>query len=270
MLPGLFLCVENRTVTQTAMDAVSSDDGTPHLLADRDVHRAATDLELADPLDTLRWAVERFGDRLTFATGFGPEGCVLIDLIGRHRLPIDIFTLDTGLLFPETRDLWKALERRYGFTIRGVRPRQTVEEQATAHGDQLWEHAPDRCCKLRKVFPLRAELARVDAWITAIRREQTPGRAGARVTEHDDKFGIVKVNPLVRWVKDDVWSYLHTHEVPYNPLHDLGFPSIGCLPCTTAVQAGEDERAGRWRGNPKTECGLHGPAVPTPGALARA
>jgi len=224
-----------------------------------DIHLAALELDRADPIDTLAWAVGRFGRRLTFATGFGPEGCVLIDLIGRHALPIDVFTLDTELLFPETRELWTNLEDRYGLRIRGVQPQQTVAEQAATHGDRLWERAPDRCCQLRKVFPLRTELAKVDAWITAIRRDQTAERAGARVVERDARFGIVKVNPLVRWTRSDVWSYLRAHDVPYNQRHDRGFPSIGCLPCTSATRVGEGDRAGRWRGSDKTECGLHGP-----------
>ncbi len=219
-------------------------------------------LETAEPVEVLRWAVERYSPRLTFATGFGPEGCVLIDLIGRHNLPIDLFTLDTGLLFPETRELWTKLENRYGVTIRGVSPVQTVNEQAATHGDKLWERLPDRCCTLRKVFPLRAELSKVDAWVTALRREQTRERADAAIVEWDEKFEIAKINPLVRWTKSDVWAHLKAHDVPYNRLHDKGYPSIGCTHCTTAVHNGEDDRAGRWRGTVKTECGLHGPAGP--------
>ena len=220
------------------------------------------DLEHASPLETLTWASERYGRRLTFATAFGPEGCVVVDLIGRHNLPIDVFTVDTGFLFEEARSLWQRLQDRYGLTIRGVEPTLSVGEQASAHGDKLWERAPDRCCHIRKIVPLREELSRVDAWITGIRREQTPARANARVVDWDDNFGIVKVNPLVRWTKQDVWNHLLTHEVPYNPLHDRGYPSIGCTHCTTAIALGEDERAGRWRGTAKTECGLHGPSVP--------
>ena len=220
-------------------------------------------LDTATPLEILRWALEQFGPRVTFATGFGAEGCVLVDLIGRHRLPIDIFTLDTGLLFPETYDLWRRLEDRYALTIRGVRPERTVDEQAETHGPELWARHPDRCCEMRKVSPLVAELSRFDAWVTAIRRDQTAWRADALAVEWDQKFGLGKVNPLVRWTKQEVWSHLLEHDVPYNPLHDVGYPSIGCVHCTSVVTAGEDERAGRWRGAPKTECGLHA----TTGAL---
>jgi phosphoadenosine phosphosulfate reductase len=207
--------------------------------------------------DVLAWSAERFAPRITMATGFGVEGCIIIDLIARHDLPIDLFTLDTGLLFPETYSLWKTLERHYGVTIRAVRAAQTVEEQARALGPALWEREPELCCTRRKVTPLAATLAGFDAWITAIRREQTSARAGARAVEWDDQFALVKVNPLIRWSRDEVWSYVQRQGVPYNPLHDRGYPSIGCKPCTSAVGTGEDERAGRWRGLDKTECGLH-------------
>ena len=221
-------------------------------------------LETATPLKILQWAVDQFGSRLTFATGFGAEGCVVVDLIGRHRLPVDIFTLDTGLLFPETYDLWRRLEARYALTIRGVCPELTVDEQAAAHGPLLWTRHADRCCEMRKVSPLVTELSRFDAWITAIRRDQTASRANALAVEWDPKFGLGKVNPLVGWTKKEVWSHLLQNDVPYNPLHDRGYPSIGCLPCTSAVAAGEDDRAGRWRDAPKTECGLHAPMVAAP------
>jgi phosphoadenylyl-sulfate reductase (thioredoxin) len=217
----------------------------------------AAALEGRSPLEILQWAAGRYAPRLTFATGFGVEGCVIIDLIGRHQLPIDLFTLDTGVLFPETYELWRRLEARYGVTIRGVRPAQTIDEQSTTHGPALWERDSDRCCDLRKVRPLRAALGGFDAWITAIRRDQTAERATAQIVEPDQKFGLVKVNPLVAWSHKDVWRHVFAHDVPYNPLHDQGFPSIGCQPCTSAVADGEDPRAGRWRGSAKKECGLH-------------
>ena len=229
-----------------------------------DLTDAGRALDTATPLEILRWATDQFGSRLTFATGFGAEGCVVIDLIGRHRLPIDIFTLDTGLLFPETYNLWRRLEERYGLRIRGVRPELTVDEQAATHGPELWARHADRCCEMRKVSPLVAELSGFDAWITAIRRDQTASRADALAVEWDTKFGLGKVNPLVGWTKNEVWSHLLRNDVPYNPLHDHGYPSIGCLHCTSTVAAGEDDRAGRWRGAAKTECGLHAPMVAAP------
>jgi phosphoadenylyl-sulfate reductase (thioredoxin) len=213
-----------------------------------DVEAAARALESEAPVEILRWASKHI-PRLAFATGFGAEGCVIVDLIAREQLPIDIFTLDTGVLFPETYALWKALEAKYGITIRGVAPVQSI--------DKLWETDSDRCCDLRKVQPLRAALAGYGGWITAIRRDQTPDRANAGVVEADPKFGLIKVNPLVRFTNDDVWGHLYAHDVPTNPLHQQGYPSIGCQPCTSPIVPGENLRAGRWRGAQKTECGLH-------------
>ncbi|MBA3465743.1 MAG: phosphoadenylyl-sulfate reductase [Deltaproteobacteria bacterium] len=222
-----------------------------------DVPAAAHELEGKGAVEILGWASQNLGPKLTFATGFGAEGCVIIDLIAKANLPIDLFTLDTGVLFPETYALWRALETKYGVTIRAVRPEQTIEQQAQAHGPTLWERDPDRCCDLRKVKPLRTALAGFDAWITAIRREQTAERATAKVVEHDKKFGLIKVNPLVAWSHDDVWAHIYANDVPFNELHDRGYPSIGCQPCTSAVALGEDARSGRWRGSSKKECGLH-------------
>jgi phosphoadenosine phosphosulfate reductase len=132
-----------------------------------------------------------------------------------------------------------------------------VEEQARTHGDRLWEREPDRCCALRKIEPLQQALAGFDAWITAIRRDQTADRADAAVLEQDRRFGLAKVNPLVAWTSADVAAYVRENDVPVSPLHQQGYPSIGCLPCTSRVLPGEDPRAGRWRGRVKTECGLH-------------
>ena len=221
-----------------------------------EVTSAAQELETASAVEILRWA-SRYIPKLTFATGFGAEGCVIIDLVAREKLPIDLFTLDTGVLFPETYELWKQLEAKYGITIRGVRPGQSIPEQALVHGPALWERDPDRCCELRKVLPLRHELSKFDAWITAIRRDQTAQRAYARVVERDTKFGLLKINPLVTWTHDAVWAHIYANDVPFNALHDRGFPSIGCQPCTSAVAPGEDPRSGRWKGKAKKECGLH-------------
>jgi len=222
-----------------------------------EIDAAAGTLEGRSPADVLAWAAGRFAPRITFATAFGAEGCVLVDLIARHHLPIDVFTLDTGLLFPETYALWRRLEERYGLTIRAVHPELSVEGQAGVYGAVLWERAPDRCCEIRKVAPLRRALSGFDAWITSIRRDQTSDRSVARVAEWDLRFGLGKVNPLAGWTSEDVERYVRVHRVPVNPLHARGYPSIGCMPCTTAVAPGEGPRAGRWRGRGKTECGLH-------------
>jgi len=226
-------------------------------MSELDLTRSAAELEGRSPFEILRWAADRFAPRITFGTGFGAEGCVLIDLIGRHHLPIDLFTLDTGLLFRETYDLWRRLESHYGIIIRAVRPRLSVDEQAARHGPRLWERDPDRCCVLRKVLPLSEALSGFDAWISAIRRDQTPDRARSQVVERDARTGLIKVNPLATWTQQAVWAYVRAHDVPYNPLHDQGYASIGCWPCTSPVLPGEDPRAGRWRGRAKTECGLH-------------
>jgi phosphoadenylyl-sulfate reductase (thioredoxin) len=209
------------------------------------------------PEEVLAWAATNAGPRVAFATGFGAEGCVIIDLIARAHLPIDVFTLDTGLLFPETYALWKALEARYRIAIRAVVPARTVEQQAEDDGPALWSREPDRCCDQRKVAPLRVELAGCSAWVTAIRRDQTPERATAQLVEPDPKFGLVKINPLVTWTHDDVWGHLYAHDVPFNPLHEQGYPSIGCQPCTSQIVPGEHLRAGRWRDASKRECGIH-------------
>ena len=235
------------------------------MISDIELRSAARSLEGQQPADILRWAADHLG-RITFATGFGAEGCVVIDLIARHHLPIDLFTLDTGLLFPETYALWQQLEAKYGITIRAVKPARDLEQQAATHGPALWQRDPDACCQMRKVQPLREALRGFDAWITAIRRDQTPERATAQVVEHDRKFELVKINPLVTWTHDEVWGYLYAHDVPFNPLHERGYPSIGCEPCTSAIVPGENLRAGRWRGAAKKECGLHVPLLAKEGS----
>ena len=222
------------------------------------IKQAAQDLESHSAEDILKWSAAQFpGGRLTFATSLGIEDCVMTDLIARQSLPIELFTLDTQLLFPETYTLWEQMQERYGVTIRAVRPKHSVDEQAAIEGPALWEREPDRCCELRKMEPLRTTLSGYDAWITAIRRDQTPDRANAPVVAWDGRFGLVKINPLVRWTSADVRAYVTEHQVPYNPLHDRNYPSIGCVPCTSPVMPGEDPRSGRWRGKEKTECGLH-------------
>jgi phosphoadenosine phosphosulfate reductase len=222
-----------------------------------DIKQAAATLETESAQEIVTWAAGQFPGRLTFASSLGIEDCVVLDMISRQSRPVHVFTLDTELLFPETYELWRQLESKYRIAIEAVRPQQTVAQQAASEGAELWLREPDRCCDLRKMQPLRATLAKYDAWITGIRRDQTPERANAPVVGWDGRFGLIKVNPLVRWTSDDVRRYVAEHEVPYNPLHDYDYPSIGCVPCTSPVRAGEDPRSGRWRGSEKTECGLH-------------
>lgn len=210
-------------------------------------------LEGRPPDEILGALAPRFPRWIALACSFGPEDCLLVDVIARAGLGVEVFTLDTGFLFPETYALWKRLEERYRLTIRAVRP----EPQPVPGPIHPWERDPDGCCDARKVRPLRAALAELGAWATGIRRDQTPERAGARVVEWDARFGLVKVNPLAAWRSEEVWDYLRRFAVPTNPLHARGYPSIGCAPCTSPVKLGEDPRAGRWRGREKTECGLH-------------
>lgn len=213
--------------------------------------------EGASPEAVLYWAAGEFGDEVALATGFGVEGCVLIDMLARVAPRMRVFYLDTDLLFPETYQLAARLRARYGVRFERRTPSLSLAAQAKGYGERLWERDPEECCRLRKVEPLRETLSGLRAWVTAIRREQTPARAGSGVVERDAKFGLVKLNPLAGWSARDVWRYVFERDVPYNPLHDLRYASVGCVPCTTPVRLGEDPRAGRWRGSPKTECGLH-------------
>ena len=209
------------------------------------------------PQAILRWAVEQFHPRLTMATAFGAEGCCLIHMLAEIEPGVRIFNLETGYQFPETLELRERIKDRYGIAVEFVRPKLTVAEYEEEHGGPLYRIRPDQCCFDRKILPLRRAIVGYDAWISAIRADQTAHRAAAGVVQWDPKFGLVKVNPLLGWTKREVWAFIMEHDVPYNPLHDRGYPSIGCWPCTQAVADGADERAGRWAGTAKKECGLH-------------
>jgi phosphoadenosine phosphosulfate reductase len=231
-------------------------------MATTDGGRAEID-ELADRLepmsaeDVLRLAVDRYAPRIVLTCSWQKQSSILVHMLSDIAPETRIVELDTGLLFPETYDTRARLIERYGLHLERVLPEQTVAEQAAAHGPRLWEREPDRCCALRKVAPLERALDGMDAWITGIRRSQSATRAGARKLQVDPRRGVVKVQPLVDWSDDDCWRFIMRHRIPYNPLHDMGYPSVGCVPCTRPVTAGEDERAGRWAGTGKTECGLH-------------
>jgi phosphoadenosine phosphosulfate reductase len=222
-----------------------------------DLDGAASAFEGAPPERSLAWATRRWPGRVVLATGFGAEGCVLVDLVGRLGLPVRVFTLDTDYLFPETLDLWRRLEERYGLVIEAVRPAPVADQANVLNGGPLHATDPDRCCFLRKVEPLQRFLSEQSAWATAIRRDQSLDRRNARVVERDVRFGLVKLNPLAGWSHGDVWEQVRRFDVPTNPLHERGYVSIGCAPCTSPVAEGEDPRAGRWRDREKTECGLH-------------
>ena len=214
-------------------------------------------LDGQSPQKILRWAVAEFFPKLTMATAFGPEGNCIIHMLAEIEPRVRIFNLDTGYQFQETLDLRERIKERYGIEVEYVRPEMTVHEYEEEHGGPLYTHRSDQCCYDRKVLPLRGAVAGYKAWISAIRKDQTDDRAKADVVQWDPKFNLVKINPLLYWTKGDVWKFIMDHDVPYNPLHDQGYPSIGCWPCTRAVAAGEDERAGRWAGSMKKECGLH-------------
>ena len=226
-------------------------------VTDQELGLISSEFENAPSEEVLRWALAEFGSDVALATGFGAEGCVLIDMVARITNGARIFYLDTDLLFPETYALCSQLEARYGIRLERRSSSLSLEEQALEFGDRLWERQPDLCCRLRKVEPLKEMLIGLRAWITAIRRDQTAARANAGIVERDAKFDLIKINPLATWSSSEVWDYIDKYDVPHNPLYKDGYTSIGCTPCTTPVQIGEDPRAGRWRGSCKTECGLH-------------
>jgi phosphoadenosine phosphosulfate reductase len=236
---------------------------TPEALA-----RLSQEMESWEPQAILRWAVEEFFPDIALACSFGgPSGMVLLDMMAQIEPRVEVFYLDTGFLFPETYETRDRAIARYGIRPVAYAPELTPEEQAQRYGDQLWLRDPDLCCQLRKVEPNRRALQGKRAWISGIRRDQAVTRRETPVVQWDVKFGLVKVNPLARWTEADVWRYIVEHDVPYNPLHDRGYPSLGCTFCTRPVQPGDDPRAGRWQGFDKTECGLHTPPEGVP--LAR-
>lgn len=228
----------------------------PESLAD-ELTAASAQLESAEPKEVIRWAAERFGDKLTMATAFGPEGCLILHWIAEVAPSTYVFNLETGYQFPEMLELRDRIAARYGLEVAYEHPEMTVADYERLHGGPLYRTDPGRCCSDRKLAVIRRVLGRFEAWMSGIRRDQSPDRAASPIVGWDAKFGVVKISPLANWTKAKVWDAILKFGVPYNPLHDKGFVSIGCAPCTRAVVAGEDERAGRWSGTAKTECGLH-------------
>lgn len=230
------------------------------LLSTEDLNRLNHSLERQSPQEIVRAAIDHFGDQLILACSFGAEDVVLADMMLRLAPKGKLFYLDTDFLFPETYAVRDRLIARYHLQptqLIQMKPALTPEEQANQFGEALWLRNPDQCCQLRKVESLTKILRQYQAWITGIRRDQSPTRANAKIVEWDTKFGLVKWNPLAAWSWDQVWAYIREQNVPYNELHDHHFPSIGCTHCTAPVQPGEDPRAGRWKQFSKTECGLH-------------
>jgi phosphoadenosine phosphosulfate reductase len=214
-------------------------------------------LEGASPQEIIAWAVEKYFPKLTMATAFGPEGLVIIHYLAAVEPRTPVFNLDTGYQFPETLALREKILERYGIAVEYKRADTTVEQYEAQHGGPLYKTNSDQCCFDRKVTVLRQAAVGMNAWMSGIRRDQSTDRAGAPIVGWDKKFGLVKVSPLANWTKKDVWKLITEENIPYNPLHDQGYTSIGCWPCTRAVMFGEDERAGRWSGTAKVECGLH-------------
>ena len=217
----------------------------------------------ATPLEgVLGWAWERFGARAAIGTSFQGAGLVMIHHAVSAGLPLPVFTLDTQLLFPETLELKRRLENFFEIKIESIYPEQTPEEQAAEHGPALWDRFPDLCCTMRKVIPLQKKMEQLAVWVTGLRRQQSETRQKTGILElyHFDVLRdqyILKLNPMANWSREAIWAYIAEHKIPYNPLHDRGYRSIGCQPCTRAVGEGVNERAGRWTGFDKSECGIH-------------
>ncbi len=221
---------------------------------------ASLRFEGQSPQTVLAYALEQYFPNIVLACSFGAEDVVLVDMMYRINQNASLFYLDTDFLFPETHQVRERIAAKYHMTpsqMIQVKSEYTPEAQAARFGDRLWINQPDQCCQLRKVDPLNKTLKEYRAWITGIRRDQGPTRANACLIEWDTKFGLVKCNPLAAWSQDDVWAYIKAHDVPYNPLHDQHYPSIGCTHCTGPVRPGDDPRSGRWGTMDKTECGLH-------------
>ncbi|MEI2663256.1 phosphoadenylyl-sulfate reductase [Rossellomorea vietnamensis] len=209
-------------------------------------------------LDVLKWTYDHYGDEVVYACSFGIEGIVLIDLISKVKPQATIVFLDTGVHFKETYEIIEKVKKTYpALTIHMKKPQLTLKEQAEAYGDKLWETKPNQCCQIRKLDPLKETLSKGHAWISGLRREQSPTRQHVEFINRDDKFQSVKICPLIHWTWKEIWRYVHKHNLSYNPLHDQGYPSIGCFHCTTPAIDVNDLRSGRWKGKGKTECGLH-------------
>jgi phosphoadenosine phosphosulfate reductase len=242
------------------LEVGDADDGAPRVPTAEELgyldHESKL-LEQATPEEVIAWAVRRYFPKLTMATAFGPEGCLILSILAKVEPRVHVFNLDTGYQFKETLELRDRIARRYGITVDFERPDVSVDQYERQNGGPVYLREPDRCCFERKITVLRRAVKGYRAWISGIRRDQGAHRAKAPIVGWDKKFGLVKVNPLATWTNKDVWKRISDENIPYNPLHDEGYVSIGCWPCTRAVLFGEDERAGRWSGTAKTECGLH-------------
>ncbi|MEA1950611.1 MAG: phosphoadenylyl-sulfate reductase [Planctomycetota bacterium] len=222
-----------------------------------EIARRGRTLEAAEPEEIIAWAVGQFADKLTMATAFGPEGCLILSMIAKINPRMYVFNPDTGYQFKKTMETRDRIAEKYGIVVDYQQPDLTVEEFEKLHGGPLYQVDSGTCCGERKLKVLHRVAANYSAWMSGIRRDQSPHRANTPIVGWDKKFKLVKISPLANWTKEKVWKRIVDEQVPYNPLHDQGYPSVGCWPCTRAVLDGEDERAGRWSGSRKTECGLH-------------
>jgi phosphoadenosine phosphosulfate reductase len=218
--------------------------------------RTDAQIDVLPAEDVLRWAYEEFGERLCLSCSWQKQSSVLVHMVSELGLDVDVVELDTHLFFKESYETRERLVERYDLSL--IRPQViAVAEQHKREGPNLWESNPDRCCHIRKVEPLIEVLRPYDAWVSGIRRDQSPSRANARKVERSERYGVWKIQPLADWSEEDVWTYIMANDIPYNPLHDAGYRSIGCIPCTRPTRADEEERAGRWAGSDKLECGIH-------------
>lgn len=209
-------------------------------------------------IEVLQWAYDEYGKSIVYACSLGAEGMVLIDLISKVKDDAKVVFLDTNVHFKETYELIDKVKKKYpklNFVV--VEPEITLDEQALQYGEELWKTNPNQCCHLRKVIPLQKALEGSTAWITGLRRDQSPTRSKTEFINKDEKFKSIKVCPLIHWTWKDVWRYIYKHDLPYNLLHDQGYPSIGCEKCTLPTNDATNLRAGRWASLEKTECGLH-------------
>lgn len=205
----------------------------------------------------LDWATAQFGSEIVLTCSFGgASGMVLLDMVAKLGRNTPVVFLDTNLLFPETYALAETAARHYGITIEHRHPLLSLKDQDRLEGTRLYERDPDRCCGIRKVAPLAEVLRPYRAWISGIRRDQSKTRAETQLFQWSSRHTLLKINPLAFWTERDVWKYIYANDVPYNPLLDRGYPSLGCAPCTRPAN-GNDARAGRWAGFSKTECGIH-------------
>lgn len=221
------------------------------------ISQLAEEFESADPREILSWANTTYGEKLAIVTSFQTTGIVTLHMMQDIAPSTPVLTLDTGFLFPETIDLMDTLEKRFDLNLQRIKPRQTPRQQARDYGDRLWERNPDRCCHIRKSIPLREALSGFSAWVTGLRRDQSASRANTPIVSRDSRTGLIKIAPFANWTEDEIWTYVRAHDLPYNPLHDIGYPSIGCWTCTKAVNHDADSRSGRWSQRDKTECGIH-------------